>query len=193
MKNEDLQGWVYVMSNQSMPDILKIGVTKRTVEERRRNLSSSTGVPIPFDIEYECEVEDCYRVEKAIKTIFAPYRINPKKEFYKVSVTQVIALLQLVGIRNTTELIAAELPESKRNPRFKFNVMNIPIGAELKFVKDEDITVCVVDDNKVVMDNKKYSLSKLTKELMGYIVRPLQFWEYDGMNLLDIYRATYGK
>ena len=24
-------------------------------------------------------------------------------------------------------------------------------------------------------------------------VRPLQFWEYDGMNLLDIYRATYGK
>lgn len=191
MKNNKDRGYVYVMSNPSMPNLLKIGVTQNSVEERKRNLSQHTGVPTPFQVEYECEVEDCYGIEKSIKSIFAPCRVNPKKEFYNVNVPQVVALLQLVEIRNTTEEATAELADSKRNPRFRFAEMNIPEGADLHFVKDEDVVVKVIANNKVLWNDKRYSLSKLTKKLMGYIVRPLQFWKYDDVNLLDIYNATY--
>ena len=37
MKNNKDRGYVYVMSNPSMPNLLKIGVTQNSVEERKRN------------------------------------------------------------------------------------------------------------------------------------------------------------
>lgn len=48
--------WVYVLSNETMPGVLKIGYTKNHPEERAKQLSNSTGVAIPFKVEwaYKC-------------------------------------------------------------------------------------------------------------------------------------------
>lgn len=184
-------GYVYVMSNPSMPKMVKIGVTQQTVEKRLKALSKPTGVPTPFQIEYECEVDDCYKIETALKAIFGPYRVSENREFFQVSVSQIIAVLQLVECRNTTKEATADETASKRNPRFNFDMMNIPIGAQLTFVQNDSIVANVTANNKVSCNGKEQSLSALTCELLGYIVRPLQYWSYKGMNLLDIYRATY--
>lgn len=190
------QGSVYVLSNPWMKDIVKIGVTQDSVENRCKTISKATGVPTPFEVEYECTVEDCYKVEKALQAAFAPYRVNDNREFFKVTTAQVIAILQLVQIGNTTEEATADQPETKRNPRFKFAEMNIPVGAELTFVQDETIKATVTANNNVVCDNgnrREQSLSTLTRELIDYIVRPLQYWTYDGRNLLHVYQETYTK
>lgn len=190
------QGSVYVLSNPSMPGIIKIGVTQDSVENRCRTISKATGVPTPFEVEYECTVDDCYNVEKALQAAFAPYRVNENREFFKVATTQVIAILQLVQIGNTTEEATADQPETKRNPRFKFAEMNIPVGAKLLFTQDETVKATVTANNNVVRDGgdgREVALSTLSRELIGYIVRPLQYWTYDGRNLLEIYNATYTK
>ena len=44
-------GYIYCFSNQSMPGILKIGMTQRTPEERVKELFT-TGVALPFNIEF---------------------------------------------------------------------------------------------------------------------------------------------
>lgn len=93
--------------------------------------------------------------------------------------------------RNTTKEATADERASKRNPRFNFDVMNIPVGAQLTFVQNDSIVADVTANNKVMCNGKEQSLSALTCELLGYIVRPLQYWSYNGMNLLDIYRAAY--
>ena len=36
-----------------MPNLIKIGCTTRSPEERKRELSKSTGIPVDFEIEYE--------------------------------------------------------------------------------------------------------------------------------------------
>lgn len=41
-------GWVYVLENESMPGVYKIGMTTSTPEKRAKDISSSTGVPTPF-------------------------------------------------------------------------------------------------------------------------------------------------
>ena len=69
--------------------------------------------------------------------------------------------------------------------------MKIPIGATLIFVQDDDIKAVVTKNNNVVYNGKEQSLSALTKELIGYIVRPLQYWSYEGKNLLKKYREVY--
>jgi hypothetical protein len=44
-------GFVYLLSNPLMPDVVKIGSTTRLVEDRVQELNSATGVPAPFKIE----------------------------------------------------------------------------------------------------------------------------------------------
>ena len=48
---------VYILTNEAMPDMVKIGITSTTVEERMKSLQS-TGVPLPFTCYYAAEVED---------------------------------------------------------------------------------------------------------------------------------------
>ncbi len=189
-KNETNPQYVYVMSNPSMPNMVKIGITNN-VENRLKFLSCRTAVPTPFEVEYECTVDDCHKVEKALQAAFAPYRVNEKREFFKVSTAQVTAILQLVQQENTTEQATADQPETKRNPRFKFAEMNIPVGTELVFTQDVKTKATVTENNNVLCNGKEQSLSALTRELIGYIVRPLQYWTYGEVNLLDVYRATY--
>ena len=44
-------GYVYVLSNPSIPGIVKIGMTERDVPARALELSASTGVPEPYDVD----------------------------------------------------------------------------------------------------------------------------------------------
>lgn len=187
------QGSVYILSNPSMPNIVKIGVTQDSVANRCKTISKPTGVPSPFEVEYECTVDDCYKIEKALQAAFAPYRVSENREFFKVSPAQVTAILQLVQQENTTEQATADQPETKRNPRFKFAEMNIPTGAKLLFTQDETIEATVTENNNVLYNGKEQSLSALTRELIGYIVRPLQYWTYNAKDLLEVYRQTYPK
>ena len=51
-------GRVYVLSNKAMPGLVKIGYTYGAVESRVSELSSATGVPIAFQIEFQAECRD---------------------------------------------------------------------------------------------------------------------------------------
>src|SRR5713101_6476493 len=45
------QGWVYILSNPAMPNLLKIGSTVGPVEKRAAKLSRTTAMPEAFEIE----------------------------------------------------------------------------------------------------------------------------------------------
>ena len=45
------EGIVYVLSNEAMPGLVKIGLTQRSELEVRLNELYSTGVPLPFTCE----------------------------------------------------------------------------------------------------------------------------------------------
>lgn len=46
------EGIVYVLSNEAMPGLIKIGLTKRDELEARLNELYSIGVPLPFTCIY---------------------------------------------------------------------------------------------------------------------------------------------
>jgi ribosomal protein S27E len=48
---EPVRGYVYVLSNESMPGLVKIGFTARDITKRVTELNSGTAVPAPFVIE----------------------------------------------------------------------------------------------------------------------------------------------
>ena len=99
-----MSGFVYVLSNVAMPKILKIGKSDRDPTEFRVNELYTTGVPQPFKVEYFAYVEDHHRLEKVLHSRFDSQRINSGREFFQISVEEVVVVL-----RQTTKVLAEKL------------------------------------------------------------------------------------
>jgi T5orf172 domain len=80
-------GFVYVLSNESMPGIVKVGKTTLLTEDRAKALFS-TGVPPPFDIEYRAMTSLPTDVERRSHNLLAPWRLRGNREFFKVTPEQ---------------------------------------------------------------------------------------------------------
>jgi hypothetical protein len=101
-------GRVYVLSNKAMPGLLKIGYTMNTVEGRVKELSSATGVPSEFFIEYQVECRDPMGVEALVHESLQSSRHNDSREFFAISLPNAIALIR----KYATEIIDEEIADS---------------------------------------------------------------------------------
>ena len=75
-------GHVYILSNKSMPGIIKIGYTANDPEQRAKELSS-TGVAEPFTVTHSWYGFDAYEAEQKLHKHFAHYRVNKHREFFR--------------------------------------------------------------------------------------------------------------
>jgi len=85
-----MQGYVYVLSNKSMPGLLKIGYSKHGGFSRARQLET-TGVPEPFNLEFEIYVHDMVFVESEVHRKLGEHRYS--KEFFKVSLSDAVSAI----------------------------------------------------------------------------------------------------
>ena len=84
---------VYILTNQSMPDTIKIGITDN-LERRMRELDN-TSTPLPFECYYAVEVQDAKVIEKKIHEGLDNSRIRQSREFFNPSPEQAKALLEI--------------------------------------------------------------------------------------------------
>jgi ribosomal protein S27E len=85
LEYEPVNGYMYVLSNPTMPGLLKIGFTLRSVEDRVAELNSGTGVPAPFVVEAIFPSSQPEEHEKQVHQSLAAYRTE-KREFFKIEV-----------------------------------------------------------------------------------------------------------
>lgn len=76
-------GFVYVLSNESMPGIYKIGFTTKHPRERMGELSRATACPTPFDLAAYFGTECPAEIEAKIHRDLDSYRVNKSREFFK--------------------------------------------------------------------------------------------------------------
>ena len=98
-----MNGWMYCLSNKSLPGLYKIGCTEtadKTPEDRAEELST-TGIPHAFEIEYKCLVSEPYKKERIVHELLEPYRENQRREFFRCDLTSVIKLFELMDNKAT--------------------------------------------------------------------------------------------
>ena len=93
-------GYVYVLSNQAMPTLSKIGSTERDVNERIKELDAATGIPTPFVIEACFLSEDHVSDERRIHDALILCRINPNREFFQIAPIHAISKIANILKRN---------------------------------------------------------------------------------------------
>ena len=89
-------GFIYVLRNDSMPGLVKIGQTTRSAEHRAFEISQGTGVPSEFVVVFQIEVTDCELVEQLVHERLKEFRANERREFFKVTVEAAINAIQEV-------------------------------------------------------------------------------------------------
>ena len=201
--------YVYILKNEAMPGMYKIGVTGRDdLDERISELyNGKTNVPLPFDCVFACKVENYKSVEKIIHNAFQDSRVNPNREFFTVNPDRVIPLLKHLQIEDATINVNDKINETiteidkdanvnytKKRPNFNFIEMGINIGEKIVFSKDDNpVEVTVISEKLVKYNDIEYTLTKLTSELLGinYSVRPMLYWKYRGKYLHEYYNETY--
>ena len=191
---------IYVLTNPVMPDLVKIGKTTN-LEDRIRSLSAHTGVPIPFEVFYACEVVDANKIERHLHDGFGDHRINPRREFFRINPERVLSILQLLAIREVTpgedfvtdvEEQQSLVKERERRESFRFSLVGIHAGATLRFVRNEDITVTVLNDRQVEFEGVATSLSAAAGKVLtrnydwstAKVQGPL-YWVYENKTLSE--------
>lgn len=111
-------GFVYVMINPTMQGLVKIGLTKKSSNERTKGLRG-TGVPDDFLVVYDELLTDCEYVEKRLHKRFDEYRYKPNREFFQIPIREAIRGLMEESSGFIVPRVGAEggveiLPDLKR-------------------------------------------------------------------------------
>lgn len=89
--------YVYILSNKSMPGLIKIGFTDKTPQKRVEGLNKSTGVPMDFDIEWAFPCFNAIRLEKEIHDYFDGYRLRKNREFFRIDIETAKENIRKIG------------------------------------------------------------------------------------------------
>jgi len=164
------KGYVYLLTNEAMPGLVKIGYTNGTVEKRMNQLFT-TGVPQRFDCFFAVKVEDAESVEEKIHHALDFFR-QPDREFFKIAPERVRSLMQLpdheVYVPNgATESSEEQLEDRPNLPRLNLKAAGLEVGNGLVFSRDKNISVIVKSSDKVQFENEDISLAQATKSIFA--------------------------
>lgn len=193
-------GYIYILTHEAMPDLVKIGKTDTSVEERMRSLNN-TSVPHGFKCFYAAEVKDSADVEHRLHEAFRDSHAG--KEFFEIHPSRVKHVLEMVALRDVTpreEIVADKEEEEQilRNEkrrytrRFSMFRIGLKVGDQLSFSHDERITATVASDNEVTYEGTVQSITSAALSAIhkcGYKWKTIagpDYWLHDGRSLKEI-------
>jgi hypothetical protein len=187
---------IYVLINEAMPGYVKIGMTNNELEGRIRGLDT-TSVPLPFECFYAASVCNAREVEQRLHDAFLDHRVRSNREFFEISPERVVSALKLAEIENVTPgqdyVESAEdqkaLNEARdRRAMFNFEMVDIPIGATINFVDDENVTATVAQyhgQHTIKFEEELTSPSAAAQKIRqsSYPLQGTLYWMYEGETL----------
>jgi hypothetical protein len=91
--------WVYILTNKTMPNLVKIGFTDKTPDKRAKQISRATGVPLEFSVEYAFKCFNAHALEIELHRYLKDYRLRNDREFFQITVGEAKDAVMLLGQR----------------------------------------------------------------------------------------------
>jgi hypothetical protein len=98
-RDGDYNSWVYIMSNPTMPGYYKIGYTKKSPNERAKQISNATGVASPMVVEWAFHCWSGFELEQEVHNKLSEYRVSNQREFFQLPLDEAIEVIESLGVR----------------------------------------------------------------------------------------------
>lgn len=100
ISNECSNGYIYCFINDSMPGIVKVGMTNRRPEDRLKDANSPDTFkpPLPYKISFAKYVKEPKKKEYILHKLLEKYteRINNQREFFRISPEDLLVFFGLI-------------------------------------------------------------------------------------------------
>jgi len=134
-----MKGYIYCLSNLSMPGLLKIGFTNRPIEQRIIELDNSSSIPTPFELEFCVRVKDAKGLERRLHSTLHEFRVNNQKEFFKLPNEE--AIKRILAILSSDEFASFDNAESSQSSELNNDSLTNARRQRAKRVFDDNETV----------------------------------------------------
>lgn len=162
-------GYVYVLSNASMPGLVKIGSTDRSPAERAAELSAVTAVPTPFLVESAVYFRDHTTAELTVHQQLVGSRVRDAREFFRASVADACQQVQELHLAHLTAEVA-ELDSYWRSAFFEILRVGFPDDPTFAAVRYED-------SQRIVAELDSMPEEGLASILQAIIAKRPAFWK----------------
>jgi hypothetical protein len=88
-----MRGWVYVITNNAMPGLVKVGFSRKDPNLRAKELNH-TGAPHPYIVAYDAMVYEPRDIEQKVHSDLS--RVREGKEWFRCSLRDAIASIRSV-------------------------------------------------------------------------------------------------
>lgn len=208
----EIKGVIYILTNPSFPEYVKIGYAK-DIEQRLLQLNRSETIPFAFRVYATYDVVTPLSdlilhdlIDGLNPDLRAIETFNGKKrtrEFYEMTPEYAYNILSSIAKLSGTESrlkrikpeghevedikIAEEAEKAYRRGPFTFSSVGINPGEIISFVPDLSITATVVDDKHIRIGETVTSLSGAAKSILHKnALQGPKYWSYKGRILDDI-------
>ena len=211
-KKEQFVGAIYILVNPAFNDLVKIGYAD-DVLKRMNTLNRNSGLPDPFHCYALYNVKKRLgdvKLHTLIDSLDPSLRHSKNREFYEMNCQKAYDILSAIAQingneeqlvinpfsdsffnsiqKNTPSLNVTSDTSNQKTERLTFEMLSIPVGSTLVYVRDNRIT-CVTKDNvnQVAYNGSIYSISKLARMLNKVkAAQGGQYFMYNGEILTDI-------
>ena len=153
-----MKGWVYVITNKAMPGLVKVGFSMQDPSIRAKELAG-TGIPHPYEVEYEVLVDDPRNIERSAHQSLADFREG--KEWFRCDPEVAInAIREVVGSSSHLEEFKGETEQRSDDLRAKQDEEKRKQQAEISRQREIEYTKVRLEDlrkdlEKELLDTEK--------------------------------------
>ena len=193
-----MAGYVYVFSNESMPGILKIGMTEVTPDNRLKeaNRSDTWRPPTPYKFEFSKYVPNALKSEKFLHEILKEYRINPNREFFRISLEELNTIIGTINGKKWIHICKKDKNNDEEEEKIKNKRLDNLRKArdQLKLRKGPyQLNFCEIPEEQETLFPEYYEFKDLSKsvtlnELKKYTLDTIATCYFRGLREVREYR-----
>jgi hypothetical protein len=100
-------GYVYILTNKFVPNLVKIGKTTRNGDIRTKEVSSPTGVPGTYETAHKRWVVNCHVAEKEVHWVLRHKRPDKRKEFFELTLDEAIEIVDEICDKHSVNKVVS--------------------------------------------------------------------------------------
>jgi hypothetical protein len=105
--------YVYILVNESMPGMVKIGMTTKSPHKRVKEINKATGLPTPWFVVWYLKCYASRVLEARVHDHLSQYRVTKNREMFRIDSSTAQRVIEELGAVFSNVLVVEEMEKNE--------------------------------------------------------------------------------